>query len=316
MYFVYDPHYTMHKTGAWHPEQPNRVAVINQALQTAGLKTVANTLKPRKATEAEILLCHTKSYYELVQKEINALQNYSGTTTLSTGDVEVCHDSFDIALLAAGGALTAVDKIMTSSANCAFCITRPPGHHATSDKGMGFCIFNNIAIAARYAQQKYGIKRVLIADWDVHHGNGTQDIFYEDPSVFYFSTHEKDLYPFTGTVEDTGEGLGKGTTLNIPIKPTLLSRSEVIQAFQSTLKERMQAFKPELVLISAGFDGHESDPLGHFNLKDEDFFTLTTCLKEIANEYSKGKIVSILEGGYNLTALAPAAVSHVKALGK
>jgi acetoin utilization deacetylase AcuC-like enzyme len=314
MYFVYDPHYTMHNTGAWHPEQPNRVAVINQALQVVGSKTPSNTLKPRKATEAEILLCHTQPYFELVQKEINALQNYSGTTTLSTGDVEVCHDSFDIALLAAGGALVAIDSIIKGSINSVFCITRPPGHHATTDKGMGFCIFNNVAIAARYAQQKYGIKRVLIADWDVHHGNGTQDIFYNDPSVFYFSTHEKDLYPFTGTAEETGEGLGKGMTFNVPIKPGPLSRVEVLKAFQSTLKDRMEVFKPELVLISAGFDGHEKDPLGHFNLTDQDFFTLTMCLKDIAKEYANGKIVSILEGGYNLAALASAAVSHAKAL--
>lgn len=316
--FVSDPAYTRHNTGPWHPEQPARASVIDQCLIQSGLKTASNSLKPRPAHESELLLCHTLPYLQLVQHEIRALKGTLDTPMLSTGDVVISADSLDIALLAAGGVLTAVDYVMASTSKDhganAFCIVRPPGHHACSGQGMGFCLFNNAAIAARYAQQRYGVKRVLIADWDVHHGNGTQEIFYQDPTVFYFSTHELGNYPGTGLKEEIGEGAGKGFTLNCPILPSLRSREEVLHAFDVLLRERMQHFQPDLVLISAGFDAHEADPLGHFNLTDQDFFDLTTILKEIADEYAHGRLVSVLEGGYNLQALASASLAHVKSL--
>lgn len=315
LYFIADKNYTLHNTGPWHPEQPARTLVIEKTLTEAGLKTPLNTLKPRLALEDEVLLCHSRPYFELVRNEVNTLKNSPIVTMLSTGDVPISSNSFDIALLATGGVLVAVDKIMNSPNSSVFCITRPPGHHACATRGMGFCLFNNVAIGARYAQQRYGLQRILIVDWDVHHGNGTQEIFYADPSVFYFSTHERDLYPGTGTESEVGEGPGKGFTLNCPIFPGAKSRLEVLQSFEVLLQEKMQIFQPELIFISAGFDAHEADPLGHFNLTDRDFFDLTKSVQKIAKKYSSGRIVSILEGGYNLTALASSVLEHAKGLG-
>lgn len=314
LYFVSHTNYLFHRTGQWHPEQPARVAVIDNYLIEMQIKTSANTLVPRLATRDEILLCHREQYYEVVCNEVAALANKPDLTLLSTGDVVISAQSLDIALLAVGGCLVAIDKAMSSPNTHVFCIVRPPGHHACSDRGMGFCLFNNIAIAARYAQKNYGLKRILIVDWDVHHGNGTQEIFYHDPSVFYFSTHEKNLYPLTGHSDETGDGPGKGFTLNCPISAGSQSRYEVLKAFGEQLVPKMQQFKPELVLISAGFDAHVDDPLGHFNLNDQDFADLTKIVREIADKYAKGRIVSILEGGYNLQALATASLAHVQSL--
>lgn len=314
IYFVSDPIFKAHKTGPWHPERPARVEMIDQALIATKLKTPANTLPLRFATEDEILLCHTKAYFDLVKQEIKNITDPDTTVSLSTGDAVICQKSFEASLLAVGGVLAAIDQVMNEPGTKAFCAVRPPGHHACSSAGMGFCLFNNVAVGARYAQLMYKIERVLIVDWDVHHGNGTQEIFYQDPSVFYFSTHEKDFYPFTGLADEIGEGLGKGYTLNCPIAAGLGSRSKVIEAFETQLREKMKIFRPELVIISAGFDAHASDPLGHFNLTDDDFSTLTCIVKEIANEYAQGRLVSVLEGGYDLRALATAVVQHIAAM--
>lgn len=311
-YILSDLVYTQHLTGHFHPEQPARIIAIDQALKESNLEF--KKIKPRFAPENDILLCHKKEYLKLVKEEVDSLPNDITIKLLSTGDAPISTFSWDIARLAVGGALEAVDQVMKAPNSTAFAAVRPPGHHATSSQGMGFCIFNNVAIAARYAQKKYGLSRILIADWDVHHGNGTQEIFYEDPSVFYFSTHEKGLYPNTGFEFETGAGAGIGATLNCPIVPTTTSRIEVIHAFEKTLTQKMESFQPELVLISAGFDAHQADPLGHFNLTENDFQTLTYALKAIANKYAQGRIVSVLEGGYNLPALASSVVSHIKAL--
>jgi acetoin utilization deacetylase AcuC-like enzyme len=195
----------------------------------------------------------------------------------------------------------------------AFCAVRPPGHHAEAARGMGFCLFNNAALAARHAQQQHGLGRVLIVDWDVHHGNGTQEIFYEDSSVFYFSIHQSPLYPGTGARAETGAGAGRGTTLNCPF-PAGAGRAEILPAFREQLVPAMESFRPELVIVSAGFDSREGDPLGGLRLTDEDFEELTRLLLDLAKRHAGERLVSILEGGYHLPGLARAAAAHVQAL--
>lgn len=309
LYFVTDPEYTKHAPDRDYKESALRVVSICDALEKAQLLTPVNSLKPRMATEEELLLCHTSRYIQKVQEETHCIKGLY-TKSLSTGDTVISHNSYDIAKLAVGGALTGIDQIFSKPGSRVFCILRPPGHHASAARGAGFCIFNNAAIASRYAQKKYGIERVLIVDWDVHHGDGTQAIFYDDASVFYFSTHEEGNYPGTGKTEERGEG----NILNVPIAPGNDSREKVLGAFQGPLLEQMTRFKPELVCISCGFDAHEKDPLGHFNLKDEDYFKLTGIVQQIAQKYAQGRIISILEGGYNLEAIATSSIQHAKAL--
>jgi acetoin utilization deacetylase AcuC-like enzyme len=226
----------------------------------------------------------------------------------------VCKDSWSVARRATGGATLAIDKLFSGKLQRAFCISRPPGHHASPSKGMGFCLFNHIAIAARYAQRTYKVGKVLIVDWDVHHGNGTQDTFYEDESVFFMSVHQHPWYPGTGTKDQTGKGKGLGTTLNFPL-PSGSARKEIVEdSFGEELKKKMNQYRPELILISAGFDSRKDDPLGQFALEDKDFADLTHIVCDLANEFCDGKVVSILEGGYNLEGLSMAANSHFQAL--
>ncbi len=312
---IADPSYAMHLTGFGHPEQPLRFFAIFNALKKEGL--LHSPIQPRSATDQEILLCHSSEYLKKVKQEVSQIPHFQddGSIWLSTGDTPICSKSLTIARLAVGGVLVAIDLLMNNQIKNAFCIVRPPGHHASSEVGRGFCIFNNVAIGARYAQKKYGIKKVLIADWDVHHGDGTQAIFEADPSIFYFSTHRygHGFYPGTGAAEERGK---EGTILNYPIIPSagVSPRLEVLKAFQTVLPHAMEKFQPDLVLISAGFDAHEKDPLGGFNLKEDDFAELTSLVKNIADEYAHGRLVSVLEGGYHLDALASSACTHVKAL--
>jgi acetoin utilization deacetylase AcuC-like enzyme len=220
----------------------------------------------------------------------------------------------DAALRAAGGACRAVDAVMSGEAENAFLPARPPGHHATVERAMGFCLFNNVAIAARYAQNRYAeIERVAIVDWDVHHGNGTQGIFYDDPTVFFFSMHQYPWYPGTGARGETGLGRGRGYTLNVPVR-AMTARHEQRRMFDTALEEIGAKFKPDLVIISAGFDAHESDPLGQLRLEDEDFVMMTQAVKEWAREACGGRIVSAMEGGYNLDTLGETVRAHVRAL--
>jgi acetoin utilization deacetylase AcuC-like enzyme len=225
----------------------------------------------------------------------------------------VDENSWRAALRASGSALAAVDAVCTGKASRAFCVVRPPGHHAGANYGMGFCVVNNIAIAARYAQKRHDIGKVLIVDWDVHHGNGTQDIFYDDGSVFFCSTHQSPWYPGTGAKDETGRGAGLGTTLNFPF-PAGSGRVEILGALETKLLSAMDRFHPELVLVSAGFDSRIDDPLGRFTLADADFADLTKLMRGIADTYAHGRLVSLLEGGYSLTGLASAAAAHATAL--
>ena len=303
-----DPVCREHATGRGHPESARRFDAVVQALDAAGLREKMLALDPREITRDDLLLAHTAEYIALAEHEIR-----SGSEQLSTGDTVISRHSWEAALAAVGSALAAVDAVVAGKAARAFCAVRPPGHHANADHGMGFCVFNNIALASRHAQRRHGIARVLIVDWDVHHGNGTQDIFYENGSVFFFSTHQSPWYPGTGRADETGSGAGKGATLNCPL-PAFSGRKEIFACFEEKLLPAMEKFRPELVLISAGFDSRTEDPLGHFLLTDEDFAGLTRLVAGIAEHHAGGRIVSMLEGGYNLRGLASAATAHVAAM--
>ncbi|BBI18349.1 histone deacetylase [Neochlamydia sp. S13] len=309
--------FAQHLTGPSHPESPFRFKVSRQALQNQGLLKRGGILRPRLAKESELLLCHTPCYLQEVQDNVQQCI-YSGlkdgSFQLSTGDVQICPASEKIARYAVGAVLNAVDSVMLAQARNAFCLVRPPGHHACMDKGMGFCLYNNVAIGARYACQRYGLRKVLIIDWDVHHGNGIQDIFYEDPAVFYFSTHNKRIYPGTGSSQEEGRGAGKGFNLNFPIEPYENPRQKIKEIFSGQLMESMKSFQPEFIFIAAGFDAHAQDPLGGFNLTTHDFVDLTRSVKGLAEKYCEGRLVSVLEGGYNLEVLKEVIPAHVQGL--
>jgi acetoin utilization deacetylase AcuC-like enzyme len=307
-YLVADDACRGHLAGRTHPEKPERYDAVLDGLTRAGLLTRMRRAEVRSATEGELLLCHTPEYLKTARHDVESGQRY-----LSTGDTDITPNSWEVAVRAAGGVLNAVDAVLSGGARNAFCAVRPPGHHATASRGMGFCLLNNIAIAARYAQRKYGVDRALIVDWDVHHGNGTQDIFYRDPSVFFFSTHQWPLYPGTGRADETGVGPGEGTTMNFPF-PAGSGRTEILGVVKSHLLPAAANFRPDLVLISAGFDSRIGDPLGRFTLTDEDFADLTRALMGIADRHAGGRVISVLEGGYNLDGLASAATSHVATL--
>jgi acetoin utilization deacetylase AcuC-like enzyme len=307
---VLSPRYRDHDSGAGHPERADRVTAIETRLAADGPLEHLVRIEPRAATEAELLRCHEAAYLATVRADMAA-----GAEQLSTGDTRICPVSLDVALLAAGGLLAAVDAVVAGRVANAFAVVRPPGHHATPNRGMGFCLFNNVALAARHAQAAHGLGRILIADWDVHHGNGTQDVFYEDDSVFFFDTHQHPLYPGTGLAAETGAGRGLGFTRNCPF-PAGAGRREVVGAFADVLVPAADAFRPDLVLVSAGFDSRVGDPLGGFKLTDEDFAELTGIVRGIAERHCGGRLVSTLEGGYALAGLASAAAAHVAALAK
>lgn len=300
--------YGEHLTGEGHPEQPARVTAILARLEADGLLARTRRIEPLAATDEQILRCHTADYLRIASEDVA-----DGEPRLSTGDTRISPRSLDIARLAAGGVIAAVDAVLKAEVKNAFAVVRPPGHHATPKRGMGFCLFNNVAIAARHAQATHGIRRVLIADWDVHHGNGTQDIFYDDGSVLFFDTHQHPLYPGTGLAGETGRGAGEGLTINCPF-PAGSGRKEIVGAFREKLMPAAERFRPELVLVSAGFDSRVDDPLGSFTLTDDDFAELTAIVRGIAGEHAEGRLVSTLEGGYALDGLASAAASHVRAL--
>jgi acetoin utilization deacetylase AcuC-like enzyme len=304
--FVSSLEFKKHQTGLGHPETTRRIDAVVNAIE--GAKLDLHKIEPRAATKENLQLCHTPDYIAIAERDVA-----SGLRQLSTGDTTISKDSYNTALLASGGILAAVDAVIAGTVNNAFCAVRPPGHHARPSQGMGFCLFNSIAIAARYAQKKHGIGKVLIADWDVHHGNGTQDIFYEDDSVLFFDTHQHPLYPGTGMADETGRGKGLGLTINNPF-PAGSGRAQVFGAFETRLLKAAEKFKPEFIFISAGFDSRIEDPLGAFTLTDEDFMDLTRLIKKIAADHANGRVVSVMEGGYNLDGLGKAAAAHVRAL--
>ncbi|MCS7043848.1 MAG: histone deacetylase [Bryobacteraceae bacterium] len=306
--FAFDRACLLHQPPPDHPESPERLRALHAHLQHEGLLAQVLPVEAREATDDDLHLCHTRAYLANVRKDIAR-----GAPMLSTGDTHLSPHADLSARRAAGAAMAAVDAVLSGQARNAFAAVRPPGHHATLSRGMGFCLYNNVALAARHARRAWGVERILIVDWDVHHGNGTQDIFYDDPSVFFFSTHQAPWYPGTGWPDETGEGPARGTTMNCPF-PAGAGRREILGAFRKKLLPAMDEFRPELVLISAGFDSREGDPLGLFRLRDEDFAELTKILMEIADRWSGGRLVSVLEGGYSLSGMPRAAAAHLRAL--
>jgi acetoin utilization deacetylase AcuC-like enzyme len=293
-----------HLTPLGHPERPDRLRAVEQALEAERFQSLARVEAPAAPFEV-IALCHPMDY--IVQ--IRDATPSAGMVRLDA-DTSMSPGSFEAALRAAGGAIYAVDEVLTKKAANAFVAARPPGHHAETARPMGFCLFDNAAIAARYAQDHHGIARAAIVDFDVHHGNGSQDIFWADKTVMYCSTHQMPLYPGTGAVGESGE---HNTVVNAPLRPG--DGGEAFRAaFTERILPRLEDFRPELVIISAGFDAHMRDPLANLNLDEDDFAWVTRKIMEVADRCAGGRVVSVLEGGYDLEALGNSAAAHVTAL--
>lgn len=288
---IYSPRYLLHNKGIEHPESPQRLAVLVKGLQNSPFAKALEWCDPWEIDEETLLRVHTKSYLNLLQTLA-----FMGGGWLDE-DTFVSPMSFDIALLAVGGAIRAIE-IASRTRNHSFALVRPPGHHASVDRGAGFCLLNNIACAIRYGQEHLGIKKVLIIDWDLHHGNGTQDIFYEDGNVFYFSIHQYPWYPGTGKIEEIGEGEGKGYTVNVPL-PAGCGDEEYILIFEEILRPLALRFSPDLIAVSAGFDAHFSDPLGGMLVSPYGFGRMTKIIKELNEDLCDRGILFVLEGGYN-----------------
>jgi len=306
--FVYHPQYLEHDMGAGHPESPERVRAIVARLQESGVFDRLVHIQPLPAADEWITYIHAASYLETLKRRAPT----HGRVSLDP-DTSMSPGSLSAAYLAAGGLLTAADAIVSGSIDHAFCAVRPPGHHAEHDRAMGFCLFNNVAIAARYLQRKHGIARVLIVDWDVHHGNGTQHAFYDDPSVLFFSTHQYPHYPGTGRPSEEGEGAGKGTTINVPM--TAGEGDDVYRRlFEKVLIPAADNFKPDFVVLSAGFDAHRNDPLASMGLTEDGYAELTRLVVQIAQRHCNGRVLSSLEGGYHLASLSASVERHLMAL--
>ena len=304
---IYDTAFGNHKTGH-HPENPDRIQAILSALEgDESLWAKLNKLAPKAADDRDIIRCHSERLVE----EISLLCE-RGVSFIDL-DTVISSESFEVAKLAAGAAIIAVDQVFSGASQNAFALVRPPGHHATPNQAMGFCLFNNAAIGARYAQARWGAERVLIIDWDVHHGNGTQDIFYQDPTVFYFSTHQYPYYPGTGAATERGAERGEGTTLNIPLSEGTPACSHR-QVFSDALKAIEEKFPPDLIIISAGFDSRRGDPLGGLMLEDSDFREMTKEVIGMAERHAGARVVSVLEGGYNLDTLGETVRAHIATL--
>jgi acetoin utilization deacetylase AcuC-like enzyme len=304
----YHPAFLKHNTGWKHPEQRQRLVAIIDRLKASGLLDRLLRIEPASAPLSALAAIHDPAYIEEF-KVCCAREKVFEVTA----DTVACRDTFEAALLAAGAVLSAIDAVMDGRAANAFCAVRPPGHHAERGHAMGFCFFNNVAIGARYLQQRHRIERVAIIDWDVHHGNGTQNAFYDDPSVFYVSLHQFPHYPGSGGAGEKGAGAGMGFTLNLPMAAGSTG-TDYRQAFDRQIAPAMARFKPEFILISAGFDAHRDDPLASLLLTEDDYAALTRSVLDMAKAQGHHRVVSVLEGGYRLEALAASVEGHVREL--
>ncbi len=305
---IADRRYLEHFAGRNHPERPERVKAMIEMAERLDRSSV-HFYTPREATLDEIALCHEQSYIAQVEHTAH-LDRYDFDP-----DTHTSRESYKTAMLAAGGVLTAVEAVLDGSADNAFAIVRPPGHHALPDRAMGFCFFNNVAIAAAYLIRTRGLRRVMIVDWDLHHGNGTQEIFYESPQVLYTSLHEFPHYPGSGAVEEMGAGAGAGYTVNAPL-PAGSGDAEYLDVFDQVLMRLGRKFRPEFILVSAGFDCHYRDPLGDMRVTEEGFAAMARRTKRLAAECCDGKLVAALEGGYDLDALAASGKAVIEEFGR
>ena len=301
-----DDRFLEHETGT-HRERPERLKAITAELARTGLAAKCTPAETRTASVEEISRIHGAMYVTRVAEFANAGGGWIEQDTF------LSRKSYEVARRAAGTSLAAVDAVMKGPEKSALCLIRPPGHHALVHDAMGFCLFNNIALAADHAIKQHKLERVLVIDWDVHHGNGTQDIFYERDEVWFLSAHRSPFYPGTGKKEETGSGKGLGTKFNLPVAFGT-SRKDYLTQFESLLTDAATKCKPELVLISAGFDAHAEDPIGSLGLQTEDFETLTKLVRQVAQTHCKGRLVSCLEGGYNTQRLAESVACHLQTL--
>ena len=306
---AYDDIFLQHRTGE-HPERPDRLGSIVAALKGDGLWDRLVHIQSGVEPDEWIGQIHTENYIRRLERACA-----EGDTYIDSVDSAICPDSYEVARQAVSHALAACDAIMAGKAQNGFCALRPPGHHAERDQSMGFCLFNNVAVVCNYLQKQHGLKRIVILDWDVHHGNGTQHIFESDPTVFYCSLHEHPAacYPGTGWPQETGIGDGIGYTMNLPLEPGSHDE-EWLDLFRGKFMECAHEFKPDFVLVSAGFDGHRDDPLAHINLTEKAYIEMTRDLKQLAQTHCQGRLLSVLEGGYHLEALGRCVSQHVQTL--
>ena len=307
---VYDDRFLLHDTGGFHPESPERLQAIRKRLIASGVWEKLIHIQPEKAKQRWIEAVHNIHYIMRFDETC-----ISGLREFEHPDNAICRDTYDIAFLAVGGVLKAIDMVMKGEIDNAFCAVRPPGHHAEVDKPMGFCYFNNVAIGARYVQKEYNLKRVAIIDFDVHHGNGTQHIFDRDPTVLYYSIHEHPsfAYPGTGREFEVGIGEGDGCTVNSPVLPGR-GDEEYRRLIMQDLVPAVKQFKPEFIILSAGFDAHESDLMSGVNLSTDGYDFVSEVIMNLANRFTDGRVVSVLEGGYNLDVLPILVENHIKML--
>jgi len=301
------PSFLQHDTGPGHPERPDRMRAIDKILAHEHFKTLTRLEAPlRDDVEEQIALAHPQDYIEGIK---DSRPEPGADAVRLDPDTVLSEGSWEAALRAVGAGLLAVDKVMSGEARNAFCQVRPCGHHAEAARAMGFCIFNNIAVAGLYARKKFGAERIAVIDWDVHHGNGTQDIFWSDKELYFASTHQMPLYPGTGAMNESGVG----NIFNAPLRPND-GGERFREAVESRILPSLRNFAPDLILISAGFDAHEADPLANLRLQEEDFRWATAKLVEAADRHCNGRVVSMLEGGYDLNALAKSVAVHVATL--